>query len=316
MMRLCLIFAICLPALFFSGCDSSEETPLPTPTSERPTVLLVMKSLVNPFYIEMEKGARQAANELGVDLIVKSGTNETLVAQQIELIDEQLAIGIDALIIAPADSIAILSVLARAHEMGVKIVNIDNQIDPEAVQRMGLPPIPFISVDNQMGGYHAGQELAKQATLDAKALIIEGPRSAINARQRRDGAQQALLENNVTIVASEEAHWKLESAYALVTRVHAQHPDLSVIFAANDMMALGALLYAQENNLDEWIIGGYDNIPDVQTAVMEGLIAVTIDQQADQQGYQGVATAVDLINGNSVKETVVVDTRTVKADGS
>lgn len=314
MMRLFLIFATCLPALFFSGCDSSEENPLPTPTSERPTVLLVMKSLVNPFYIEMEKGARQAANELGVDLIVKSGTNETLVAQQIELIDEQLTVGIDALVIAPADSIAILSVLVRAHEMGVKIVNIDNQIDAEAVQRMGLPPIPFVSVDNQVGGYDAGQVLAELAAPNAKALVIEGPRSAINARQRRDGATQALIENGINIVATEEAHWKLESAYALVKRTHSQHPDLSVIFAANDMMALGALLYAQENNLNEWLIGGFDNIPDVQTAVKEGLLAVTIDQQADQQGYQGVATAVDLLNGSAVKDTVFVQTRTVRAD--
>lgn len=305
---------LCLALLLIKGCDSTFDQPAQRPVDDKPKVLLVMKSLVNPFYIEMEKGARQAAEDLNVSLVVKSGTNETQVEQQIELIDEQLTIGMDALVIAPADSIAILPVLMRAHELGVKLVNIDNRIDHDSIQRAGLPPVPFVSVDNESGGYAAGLALAERASPDAKALIIEGPRSAINARQRRDGARRALQESGIEIVASEEAHWKLESAYALTKNMHERYPDLEIIFAANDMMALGVLLYVQENGLEDWLIGGFDNIPDAQTAVQAGQLTVTIDQQARQQGYQGVATAVELINGNAVRETVMVSTRTIAAD--
>ncbi|EAR09207.1 substrate-binding domain-containing protein [Reinekea blandensis] len=314
MPRLIIVLSLSLTALLLSGCESGNEPIEQATPVDKPKVLLVMKSLVNPFYIQMEQGARQAANELGVELIVRSGTNETLVEQQISLIDEQLAAGIDALVIAPADSIAILPVLIRANELGVKIVNIDNRIDTNAIQRAGLPAIPFVSVDNEFGGYEAGKILAELAGPDAKALIIEGPRSAINARERRDGARRALQENNIEVVASEVASWKLESAYALTQNVHARNPELNVIFAANDMMALGALLYAQEHGLNDWLIAGFDNIPDARAAVREGRLAVTIDQQADRQGYQGVATAVDLLNDKAVDDVVLVKTRVITAD--
>lgn len=305
------VFLLCL--LVISGCErDTEPAQNTTKPEQKPRVLLVMKSLVNPFYIAMERGARQAAEEDGVELIVRSGTNETLVEQQIEIINEQLALGIDALVIAPADSIAIIPALVRADQQGVKIVNIDNQIDTDAITQAGLPPIPYVSVDNEQGGYLAGQYLASNAPANSKALIIEGPRNAMNARQRRDGAQRALSEHgDLDVIASEEAHWKLEQAYALVKKTHAEHPDLNIVFAANDMMALGVILYAQENALSDWLIGGFDNIPDAEAAVNSGWLEVTIDQQADQQGYRGVKTAVDMIRNNSVKDSVLVDVKVI-----
>lgn len=311
MFRSMLIGLSCVVLLGLVGCEQpSSEVAKDSSQQPAKRVLLVMKSLVNPFYTAMEQGAREAAEQRGVELIVRSGTNETRVEQQIEIIDEQLAAGIDAIVIAPADSIEIIPALARAYAKGVHIVNIDNQIDPTALQAAALAPIPFVSVDNQAGGFLAGQYLASKLSAPAKALIIEGPRSANNAIQRRDGAHQALRESGrVEVVASEEAHWRLEQAYALVKQVHAEHPDLQLVFAANDMMALGAVLYAQEHQLSHWLIGGYDNIPDAQAAITSGWLKVTIDQQAHHQGYLGLSTVVDLIEGKPVEELVLVDVR-------
>ncbi|WP_157730010.1 substrate-binding domain-containing protein [Bacterioplanes sanyensis] len=291
------------------GCDQQDEAEVVSPTvDERAKVLLVMKSLVNPFYAAMEKGARQAAEIRAAQLIVRSGTNETLVEQQIEIIDEHLASGIDALVIAPANSVEIIPVLLRAHQQGVKVVNIDNQVDPMAAAAAGLPPIPFVSVDNERGGFLAAKYLASLVDGEAKALVIEGPRSAKNAIQRRNGALAAFEQaGNIELVAAEPAHWKLEQAYALTKQMHAKYPDINLVFAANDMMALGAILYAQENELSDWLIGGYDNIPDAASAVKSGWLKVTVDQQADQQGYRGVMTALDLLESTSVDPTVLVD---------
>ncbi len=300
---------IMVGSLWVSGCDStSDQRDTLVTEPAKPRVLLVMKSLVNPFYIAMEQGARQAAEERGVELVVKSGTNETLVEQQAELIEEQLNIGFDALVIAPADSIAIIPVLRRVHEAGIKIVNVDNQIDRAAAEQAGLPVIPFVSVDNYEGGFLAGQYLASLASPGAKVLILEGPRSAANARQRRDGARDAFLKQpGLEIVDSVVADWKLEQAYAQTSHVFKEYPDLDVVFAANDMMALGTVLYAQENGLDQLLIGGYDNIPDANKAVSEGRLKVTVDQQADQQGYHGVMAATDLLQGKPVQPNVLVD---------
>lgn len=307
--RFFLSVILVVSSLHLAGCDAETEAQSSQKVSEeKPRVLLIMKSLVNPFYIAMEQGAREAAAQRGVELVVKSGTNETLVEQQAELIEEQLAIGFDALVIAPADSIAIIPILRRVHEAGIKIVNVDNQIDRSAAEQAGLPVIPFVSVDNYQGGFLAGQHLATLASPGSKILILEGPRSAFNARQRRDGAREAFLKaEGLEIADSIVADWKLEQAYAQTRNALKANPDIDVIFAANDMMALGALLYAQENGQSQLLIGGYDNIPDANKAVSEGRLKVTVDQQADRQGFHGVMAAVDLLEGKSVQADVLVD---------
>ena len=75
------------------------------------TIALVMKTLTNPFFVEMEKGARQAETELGINLIVKTGAQETSFEQQITIIEELIKEKVDAILIAPADSVQIIPVL-------------------------------------------------------------------------------------------------------------------------------------------------------------------------------------------------------------
>jgi ribose transport system substrate-binding protein len=306
---------ICIVSCFLIvGCEPAPQSEQKLEsTVEAPRVLLVMKSLVNPFYLEMEKGARLAAKERGAELVVRSGTNETLVEQQADIIDEQLTNSrIDALVVAPADSVRIVPALVRAHQQGVKLVNVDNRIDPAAIRAANLPTIPFVSVDNERAAYLAARELASGVAAGTKALLIEGPRSAHNARQRRDGALKALQEAGVDVVASTEAHWRLEQAYALTKQTHQQHPDLKLVWAANDMMALGAVLYAQENQLRPWLIGGYDNIPDARMAIDEDWLQLTVDQQADEQGYHAVQAALNLLQGQEVSDTVLADARVIR----
>ncbi|TAA47279.1 sugar ABC transporter substrate-binding protein [Corallincola spongiicola] len=313
MLKQMISVSIIFCALMIAGCNEAPTSPSPTTEKAKPfRVLLVMKSLVNPFYIELQRGAELAAAESGIELIVKSGTNETLVPQQIDIIEQQLKLGVDAIVIAPADSVRIIPVLKQAIQSGISVVNIDNRIDQDALARSGLEPIPFVSVDNHQGGYLAAEYLSRGVEQATSALIIEGPRAAENARQRRDGARQAFDEaEQITVVASEQANWHLDQAYAVIKRVHALHPDLSLVFCANDMMALGAALYLQENNLQQIKIAGYDNVPDARSAIEQGLMVATIDQQAFQQGYVGVQTVVSLLNKQKVKDSVLVDVKLI-----
>ncbi|GAA5216804.1 substrate-binding domain-containing protein [Corallincola platygyrae] len=307
---------VVLTSFFAISCSDPTPTEPDAATGAKPKVLLVMKSLVNPFYLELEKGAKRAAKEQGIELIVRSGTNETLVEQQAELIDKQLRMGIDAIVIAPADSVRIVPVLKKASLAGIKLINIDNRISQKAVANAGLSPIPFVSVDNNQGGYLAAQHLVEKTKLlgQRKALIIEGPRAAANARQRREGAKRAFAESpSVNIVGSEVGNWHLEQAYAITKRVHNEHPDLALIFCANDMMALGAALYLQENKLKQIKIAGYDDIPDARTAIQDGWMMATIDQQAEMQGYAGVVAAAKQLRGEKVEDEVIVDVKLITA---
>lgn len=110
---------------------SSTPTPPPAP---RKRVGLVMKTLTNPFFVEMEKGARRAEKEFGIDLQVKTAAQETSIEQQIQIVDDMIAAKLDAIVIAPGDSQRLVPVLKKAVDSGMKVVNIDNRLDPETIK--------------------------------------------------------------------------------------------------------------------------------------------------------------------------------------
>lgn len=288
------------------------STPASTPPAPSRQIALVMKTLTNPFFIEMEKGARRAEREQGITLHVKTAAQETSIEQQIQLVNDLITAKVDAIVIAPGDSQSLVPVLKKAADAGIKIINIDNMLDPEAVRQAGLVEVPFLSVDNAAGAYKAGHYLAEKVTSPTKAVILEGIRSAENARLRMEGAKKALLENKqITIVASETANWKIDEGYKVTKTMFEKNPDIKLVFAANDMMALGAVKYLQESGKSDVKVAGYDALDDAIAEIKAGRLAATIDQQAAEQGYQGILLALRLIKGEAVPKTTMIDTRLV-----
>jgi ribose transport system substrate-binding protein len=272
------------------------------------TVALVMKTLTNPFFVEMEKGARQAESELGVQLIVKTAAQETSIQQQIEIVNELVKSKVDAIVIAPGDSKELIPALKEAQDAGIVVVNIDNRLDEDLARQLGLVNVPFISVDNAKGSYLSAKFIADQVKAPTKAVILEGIREARNAQDRLAGAQKAFKENtNITVVASETAHWKIDEAHDVLARLFVKDPDIGLIFCANDMMALGAVQYLAEKNLSKVLVAGYDNLAEAQQAIRDGKMAATIDQQAALQGYTGVAYALKMLAGEKMPAETFVD---------
>jgi ribose transport system substrate-binding protein len=311
------LIVLILAILVVSGCGSDEKkeksTPVPTPAPY--TIALVMKTLTNPFFVEMEKGARQAEQEMGIQLIVRTAAQETSIEQQIQIVDELIAEKVNAIVIAPGDSLELIPVLKKAQEAGIVVVNIDNRLDPQFSQEKGLVNVPFISVNNEQGAYLSAKVVSDMVKEPTEALIFEGIRSAGNAQDRKAGAERAFAENsNITVVASETANWKIDEAYTLAQTLFDAHPNVKVVFCANDMMALGVVQYLQETGRTDVLVAGYDALDEAQQAVKDGTMVVTIDQQAARQGYAGVDAAVKLLKGETVEPEVLVDVLVVTQD--
>ena len=302
------------PSVTTSTGGTSPAVSAPAAPATTRTIGLVMKTLTNPFFIEMEKGARRAEKELGINLQVRTAAQETSIEQQVQIVNDLIAAKVDAIVIAPGDSQSLVATVKKAVDAGIKVVNIDNRLDPGAVKAAGMEPIPFISVDNDAGAYKAGAFLADGVAIPTKAAILEGIRSADNARQRMEGAKRALTENpKIKIVASETANWKIDESYSVTKSIFAKHPDIQIVFAANDMMALGAVRYLQEKGNTKVKVAGYDALAEAIGEIKAGRLAATVDQQAAEQGYQGVAAAVRLLKGERVEPITMVDTRLVTA---
>lgn len=299
-----------IAALLSVACTQPQD-------SAKPQVALVMKSLANEFFATMADGARahHEANKAQYDLVINGIKDERDLARQVALVEEMVAGGANAIVIAPADSKALIPVLARAIEAGVVVVNIDNKLDETVLAERNLK-IPFVGPDNRVGARAVGEYLAKALQPGDEVLVLEGTRTSFNAQQRLLGFQEAMAEVGAIIVDSQSANWEMAPANTIATAMLGSHPGVRAILAANDNMALGAMAAVRASGRDEQdtnggqvLVVGFDNISAVQDAIRAGQILATADQHADQLAAFGIDYALALLQSASVavgdKETPV-----------
>lgn len=292
-----------------------SASPIVTDQAEITTIALVMKTLTNPFFVKMEKGARRAEAELGIRLIVKTAAQETSIEQQIGIIENLIQTRVNAIVIAPGDSTELIPVLKKAQDAGIVLINIDNRLNPQRSAQLGLVDVPFISVDNEQGAYLSAKFISDQIRTPTQAAILEGIRTAQNAVDRKQGALRAFQENpNIQVVATETANWKVDEAYEVTRQLFAAHPDIGAIFCANDMMALGALKYLKDANQQNVLVAGFDALEEAKQAIRTQELAATIDQQAAEQGYLGVHYAAKALAGQDIPAETMINVLVVSKD--
>ncbi len=285
-------------ALFLISCGGENETSSSDATDGKPEVALIMKSLANEFFKTMADGAEsyQAENPDQFSLITNGIKNETDLAQQVALVEQMVARGVDAIVIAPADSKALVPALKRAQEAGITVINIDNKLDEDVLKKADAR-IPFVGPDNREGAKAVGDELAKSLQAGAKVAILEGVPTAFNAQQRRAGFEDAMKEAGAEVVAVQSAQWEMDKANSVSSAVLTSHPDLSAILASNDSMALGAAAAVKAaGKVDQVKVVGFDNISAAQTLIKEGRILATADQHGGKLAVFGIEAALKIVN--------------------
>ncbi len=280
----------------------------------KPRVALVMKSLANEFFATMADGAKahQAGAGDRYELITNGMRNETDVSEQVTIIEQMVARGVAAIVIAPADSKAVVPALKRAAEAGVLVVNIDNRLDPEVLAEAGLAA-PFVGPDNREGARLAGEAVAKQLDSGAEVAIIEGIVTAFNGQQRVLGLEDAATAAGLRIVARQSGQWEMEKANGIAAAMLSEHPALAAILCANDSMALGAAA-AIEASSRRVLLSGFDNVAAVAPLLADGRLCATVDQHGDRLAVEGIETALAILAGAAAPEdrTTPVDLVTGK----
>jgi ribose transport system substrate-binding protein len=292
---------------FVSGCHKSESAP----DKSRPKIALVMKSLANEFFSTMAEGAQrhQAAHAEKYELIVNGIKNETDLAEQVNLVDQMIARRVKAIVIAPADSKALVTVLKRAKDAGILVVNIDNKLDAEVLRQADLI-VPFVGPDNRSGAVKVGEVLAQRLKPGDEVAIIEGIPTAFNGRQRRLGFEDSMNSAGMKLVGEQAGNWEMDKANNVAAAMLSEHPNLKAILCANDNMALGAVAAIQTAGKTGQIrVVGFDNIAAIRPLLAEGRVIATADQHADQLAVFGIEAALKILNGEAspADQTTAVD---------
>lgn len=301
--------------LGLAGCNPSRESKPSAgaegASSAKPKIALIMKSLANEFFSTMADGAKrhQADHSDRYELIVNGIKDERDLARQAALVDEMVAAGVRAIVIAPADSKALIPSLKKATAAGVRVVNIDNQLDREILAAESVR-VPFVGPNNLLGAKKVGEYLASKLQKGDEVAILEGIRTSFNGTQRRLGFEQAMNEAGMKIVASQSGQWETNQANTITASMLSEHPNLRAILAANDSMALGAIAAIKSaNKTDSVQVVGFDNITAAREAILEGKMLATAEQHGDQLAVYGIEAALEMLSqegaGSDLRETPV-----------
>jgi len=265
--------------------------------TKQPRIALVMKSLANEFFKTMEDGARKHNSEHSADyeLICNGIKDEQDVGKQIDVVQQMIAQGVDAIVIAPADSKALVSACKAAQKAGIVVVNIDNKLDAGALKEAGLK-VPFVGPDNRKGARLAGDVLAAKLKAGDKVAIIEGAPNAYNGIQRKLGFEDAMRACGANIVTSQSGVWEMDKASKVASGVLAKYPDIKALLCANDNMALGALAAIRgAGKAGKVYVVGFDNISAAHDLIASGELLATVDQHADKLAIYGIEYALAMI---------------------
>ena len=267
----------------------------------KPRVALVMKSLANEFFLTMENGARahQKKHAAEYELLANGIKDELDVTRQIDLVEQMIAQGVNALVIAPADSKALVPICRKAQKAGIVVVNIDNKLDAAVVADTGAP-IPFVGPDNRKGAKAVGEHLARQLKAGDAVALVEGAPNAFNGVQRKLGFEDAMQAAGMKIIASQSGYWETDKANQVVAALATEHPELKAVLCANDSMALGAVAALRAaGRLDQVKVVGFDNIAAMQQLLREGRVLATADQHGDQLAVFGIEYALDMLKSGA-----------------
>lgn len=271
-------------------------------TPEKPKVALVMKSLANEFFLTMEDGAKayQKDHSAEFDLISNGIKDETDTAGQTRIVEQMILAKVNALVIAPADSKAMVPVIKKAIDAGITVINIDNQLDPAVVKSKNIT-VPFVGPDNRKGARLVGEYLAKQLKAGDEVGIIEGVSTTTNAQARTAGFKDAMEAAQIKVVSLQSGDWEIDKGNKVAASILSEYPEVKALLTGNDSMAVGAVSAVRAaGKAGKVQVVGYDNINAIKPMLKDGRVLATADQFAAKQAVFGIETALKIIKGEKV----------------
>jgi len=250
---------------------------------------VIIKASDSSFWQSMLAGAKQAANDYGLEVSLFGPTSETDVAQQVQLVENSISRGVDGIVLAPNSSSALNNAIERAREADIKVVIADTQVTTASDG--------FIGTDNTKAAEQAGArvcELAKAANKASGDVLIESSVAGVQVLTDRETGFRTGLRGcpNLRIIGPRYNNNDINTAASQVNDTLTANPNLVAIFAANNTSGVGAARAIKDNNAAEKIpVVSFDTDPQQVTALGDGSLDALVVQNPYFFGYQGVVEA-------------------------
>lgn len=283
-----------------------------------PVIAVVLKTLNNPYYIDMENGAQEAARRLRVNLVVQAPEREVDVEKQMQIVENLIQRRVGAICLAPCGSREIIPVIAKANQEGIPVLILDTRVDARLLKQAGGVVTTFIGSDNFEGGRIAGDFVVKMLDGKGKVAILEGIPGHETSDERTRGFRTALSESpGIEVVASQTANWERDQGFNVFQNILQSHPQVEALFACNDLMALGAIeAIGAAGKTGTIRVVGFDFLSDGREAITKGAMDASVAQHPYQIGELAVENAHRAIKREAIPSEIPVEVELMTSENA
>ena len=228
---------------------------------------------------------REALFYSGVNIEVYQAHDDNV--RQIQDIESLIKKKVDLLIVAPNEAEAITPVIEKVYDAGIPVILVDRKINSEKYTA-------YVGADNYEIGRRAGEYIADRLKGKGRVIEIAGLKGSTPAVERHRGMVEALkAAPDVQVIASVEAGWFRQKAGEVMDSLLDVYPQVDLVFAQNDRMAIGAYEKArQKKRAGQIAFVGVDAVTDGVESVAGGRLDATFIYPTGGDKVMQVAMAI------------------------
>jgi ABC-type sugar transport system substrate-binding protein len=265
------------------------------------------KSATNQGWIIINNGAKQAAADYGVELLMVGPPKENDIAGQLGVVEDMINSQVDAIAIAPTDSSAIVVAVEKANKAGIPVVAVDTAIK-------GGDIASYVATDNYLAASVGAAWMAEQLGGTGNVVMINGMIAQETGAARRDGFYDLMKKDypGIEIIMEVATDWQAERAMAAMEDALQAHDVIDGVFCAWDGGTIAALsAIEQSGRSDDIVLLGFDCAPDALKAMKQGKVQGDVAQFLYMIGYKGIEAAVKAAKGEPVEKRIDTGTMIV-----
>ena len=300
-------------AVTLAGCERETPKTPATPSattapaagtpaetgSKQLTIAVIPKGTTHVFWKSVEAGAKSAGAELGVNVKWKGPVKEDDRTQQIGIVEQFTAEGVDGIVLAPLDAVALLRPVQAASARKIPVVIFDSSLGGQ----QGKDYVSLVATDNRKAGAMGGEELARLLGGKGKVVMLRYNQGSASTEQREAGFLDAIAKHPDIQMIEKDRYGgaTVGEAQKNAENLLDKLKQADGIFCPNESSTQGMLTVLVANGLaTKKKFVGFDTSPALITALKAGQIHALVAQNPTKMGNEAVRTIVAHIRGETV----------------
>ena len=307
--KLAVLAVISAAAIALSGCGASSAAQGTSDGTKTKKIAVLLYSQSFEFMVALGQGVKDKAKELGVEVTVLDAKGDS--STQISQIQDQLAQGVDGIVLSPNNSAELVPGVQMIHDTGKTVTTVDSVIPGDIADAA-------VAFDNEKAGKLGAEALAKLMGNKGTVLEYQGAKGAYHAILRGKGFTEGIKQYPGIKVIGRDAQWTADNALSLTVDNFTADSSINGLFSHNDEMVRGIVSGLSQINKDAPVgaanhipLVGVDGTPLALDRIRNGIQDATMDQNPFEMGALALQAEVDLLDGKQVPKMQLTDTKLI-----